>query len=101
MKLSKESQKIWAELTDKKIKTIGQKELLMVGLQARDRAAEASEILQKEGMITVTGKTQMPHCHPCIKIEKESQATMLKTFRALNLQFDSTANDEYFEAIKG
>ena len=99
MKLSKESQKIWTELTDKKFKTTGQKEFLRVGLQARDRATEAGEILKKEGMITKTGRSQMQHAHPAIKIEKEAWATVLKVFRALNLQYDSTEIDAIIDGM--
>ena len=97
MDLTKSSMHIWTEYADKIVKSPARKALLLVGLQALDRAAEAKEILKAEGLLTKTGRSQMPHCHPAAKIEQQSQATVLKIFQTLGLQYDSIWSGDIYD----
>ena len=97
MDLTKSSMHIWTEYADSIIKSPAKKALLRQALEARDRAIEAGKILKAEGIIFVTGKTKMPHCHPATKIEKESWSIVLKIFQTLKLQYDSTWSGDIYD----
>jgi len=97
MDLTKSSMHIWTEYADKIVKSPAKKALLRQALEARDRAIEAGKILKAEGIIVKTGRSQMPHAHPCVKTEKESWSTVLKVFQALGLQYDSTWSGDIYD----
>ncbi|MBC2716458.1 MAG: hypothetical protein HF978_14230 [Desulfobacteraceae bacterium] len=92
--LSERSKELWTEYAGKIIKSPGRLALFQTGLEALDRAAAARKILATEDMITVTGRSGVGHAHPALKIEKESQAIVLKVWKTLNLHLDYTWNNK-------
>jgi len=94
--LSKNSKVIWEEYADKIIKSPGGKAMLQTGLEALDRAEEARKTIEKEGMITETGKSGVKHVHPAIGIEKDSRSLALKIFKALFIHQDHIWSGKMF-----
>ncbi|WP_300461280.1 hypothetical protein [Desulfobacula sp.] len=70
--------------------------MLQSGLEALDRAEEARKIIEREGMITTTGKSGASHVHPAIGIEKDSRSLSLKIFKALNIHMDHIWDGKMF-----
>jgi len=94
--LSENSKEIWAEYADKIVKSPAGKAMLQTGLEALDRAEEARKIIEKEGMITKTGKSGVSHAHPAVRIEKDSRSLALKVFKALNIHMDHVWSNDIF-----
>jgi hypothetical protein len=62
--------------------------LVEQALRALDRADEAAAIVTAEGMV-VGGTGKMAHCHPLLRIEKESRSLFSKLWGLLNLHWDN------------
>ena len=94
--LSENSKVIWQEYADKIVKSPARKAMLQTGLEALDRAEEARQLIEKEGMITTTGKSGVSHKHPAVGIEKDSRSLALKVFKALNIHMDHVWDNSIF-----
>ncbi|ACN17850.1 hypothetical protein HRM2_48010 [Desulforapulum autotrophicum HRM2] len=86
--LSESAESIWLEYAGTIIKSPARLALFQSGLEAMDRAKQARQLVAKEGMIQKTERSGVSHAHPGLKIEKESQAAMLKAFKLLGIQHD-------------
>jgi len=86
--LSDNAKQIWNEYADVIVRSPGRKALFQTGLEALDRAEAARQIIEEEGMITITGKSGVAHAHPAIGIEKDSRSLALKVFKSLNIHMD-------------
>ncbi len=84
--LSEESKVIWSKLIDR-CKSAGRQALLQNALECLDRANEAKEIVQKEGMTQITESTKAIHLHPLLKVEKDNRALFAKIIGQLSLDW--------------
>jgi hypothetical protein len=69
------------------LRSPGQFTLFETGLAALDRANAAREIITQEGMTLKTDNAKIAHQHPAFLILKESENTVLKVWKALNLNW--------------
>jgi phage terminase small subunit len=79
---------LWAEYAGKSINSPAKLALFQAGLEALDRADQASMLVASEGLTTKTGKSGVVHKHPALSIEKEARAQFVKIWKALNLNYD-------------
>ncbi len=88
--LSKSGKALWKSLqAEFGIMDASGLEYLTAGCAHRDRMIEAREIIQKEGSI-VLDRFGQQRAHPACAVERDASASMLRCFRALNL--DTTPN---------
>ncbi len=81
--LSDGSRQLWRDvMASRPVRSPGRMALLEQALRARDRAAEAAEVIVREGLV-VAGK--IPHAHPAVKIEKDNRALFVQAWAKLGL----------------
>jgi phage terminase small subunit len=61
--------------------------LLEQGLECLDTMRKAQEILKKDGLISLD-KYGKATAHPCVAIERDAKASLLRFIRALNLDLE-------------
>jgi P27 family predicted phage terminase small subunit len=61
--------------------------LLLIAAESWDRALEAREALDKEGL-TFTDRFGAPHAHPAVKIERDARITFMRVLRELDLDIE-------------
>jgi len=87
--LSEASKEIWNRLFYK-IETPGRAILLQTALEAYDRALEARQVVDREGLTWESETSGAIHAHPAVKIEREYLAIVVKVFNQLRLNlYDS------------
>ena len=90
--LSEKSCRIWKELVPARGVSPGRLILLAVALRALDRADQAAEIVEREGMVTVTKTTGLSHAHPALKVERDARQQFLQAWSKLSLAWDVEAD---------
>ena len=85
--LSTRAKELWQQYAGPVLRSPGQLALFETGLAALDRADKAREIITQEGMTLTTDKAKIAHQHPAFLILKESENTLLKVWKALNLNW--------------
>lgn len=84
--LSEKSQRLWTEAMRSERKWTGpRREALFQALAALDRADQARETVDREGLTSVTESTKAVHVHPAAKVEREARAQALRGFETLGL----------------
>jgi hypothetical protein len=84
--LSEKSRRLWAEAMRSERKWTGpRREGLFQALAALDRADQARETVDREGLTSVTKSTGATHVHPAVKVEREARAQALRAFETLGL----------------
>jgi phage terminase small subunit len=83
--LSERAKTLWLAYAGPVLKSPGQLALFQSGLEALDRAAQARELIAKEGLTIATDRGKIAHQHPALNILKEAEATTLKVFKTLCL----------------
>ncbi len=88
--LSPSSRKLWRRIADDYFSGAGEDAALLVltaGMEARDRCAQAREIVDREGMVVPTG-TGSVKPHPAIHIERDARLQLIRAMRELGLDPD-------------
>ena len=96
--LSERSRELWSEVVAEKAATAGRRAQLLVGLEALDRAGQARERLNAEGLTTTTKSTGTIHVHPLVKVEKEAHAQFLLVCQTLGLGWERSGGDKLLDA---
>ncbi len=86
--LLRRSQKLWSEIVPRRARSPERLALLLVGLEALDRANTVKEILEAEGLTTKMKTTGAVHAHPLLKIEREGVQVFIKCWSQLGLGWD-------------
>jgi P27 family predicted phage terminase small subunit len=100
--LSAESRELWQEVVELMaahhsytgpVRVItpspGRLALLTIALEARDRAAQASRQIDKDGLTSKTETTGTIHAHPLLKVEKDSMALFQRCWSSLKLDWNN------------
>lgn len=85
--LSEASQTLWRAVVPSRALSPGRLALIETALQARDRAAEAREAIDQEGML-LAGAGKIRHANPLLKVEKDSLALFQRCWAQLGLHWD-------------
>lgn len=89
--LSTAAQQLWTRLRrEYELDDAAAEVLLLSALEARDRAAEARERIDKEGL-TVEDRFGQAKPHPLLAVERDSKSTMHAALRQLHLGPESVA----------
>src|SRR5262245_29842021 len=83
--LSNRAQELWRSLVPRRARSPERQALLEAALRALDRAAEAAEVVAREGMSFTTKKTGAVHMHPMLRVERENKGFFLSVWSALGL----------------
>ncbi len=67
--------------------------LLVTALEAWDRAQQAREAIDREGL-TVATRFGESKAHPLLAVERDARAAFLQAMRALHLDYEPVSNDE-------
>jgi P27 family predicted phage terminase small subunit len=76
---------IWAAVVSEYSGSLTSFAVLTSGLEAHQRAREAREIIDAEGM-TVTGRDGQSKAHPLCVVERDSRKAFQQTFRYLEVK---------------
>ena len=87
--LSPRSKELWRELGPAEAKTIQRRALFQSALEALDRADQARQLIEAEGMVSKTTTTGALHIHPATKLEREARAQFAKIWGMLRLTWNS------------
>ena len=89
--LSDKSKKIWKSVVPSDGKTLPRQTLILAALESLDRADAARAIIDKEGMLLLPGEGQrgIAHCHPLLKVEKDSRALFAKLWVQMHMQYEA------------
>ena len=77
--------KIWANVVAEYQGTLTSLSVLASGLEAHQRAREAREIIETEGMV-VTGRDGQSKAHPLCTVERDARKAFQQTFRYLGIK---------------
>lgn len=101
--LSEKSKSLWNDYISD-MRSPGRKALLLLGLEALDRAEQARLLVKKEGLTTITGKSGVAHSHPGLSIQKEANNQAIKIFKLLGMNYpgkwakvDPHSTDAFFK----
>jgi P27 family predicted phage terminase small subunit len=84
--LGEPERRIWKHvLADYQLSTETAIHVLCSALEAHQRAREAREAINRDGM-TVTGRDGQLRCHPLCAVERDSRAQWLAGVKALGLE---------------
>jgi phage terminase small subunit len=87
-----EAKRLWAQLREEyQLEDAAGLTYLTTGCRHFARMREAQKILKAEGL-TVKGRYGQSLPHPCVKVENDSSASMIKAFKALNLDLEPLQN---------
>jgi phage terminase small subunit len=87
--LSDRAKTLWhAVLAKKKAVSEGRLAMIQAALEALDRADQCRALIAEQGLTTVTKTTGAVHVNPLTKIERESRAMFLASWRIAGLSFD-------------
>jgi P27 family predicted phage terminase small subunit len=86
--LSNESKKLWKKVVTHQFSD-GRLILLEQALLTLDRANEAKEIVNSEGLITTTKRSGVVHVHPAVKVERENRQLFIKAWKEMGLSWNS------------
>jgi len=79
--LSWRSCRLWAHYAGEQ--EAGRLALLEEALRALDRAEQAREIVERDGLVLSGGK--MPHAHPAVRVEHQARAEFVRIWSHLGL----------------
>lgn len=85
--LSARSKKLWDELVPARAKSPERQALLQTALEALDRADQAREILDREGLTTKNETTGVVHVHPLVRAEKDARKLFVRIWDQLSLEW--------------
>jgi phage terminase small subunit len=83
--LSNRACKLWRSLVPRRARSPERLTLLETALRALDRADQAAQVLDQEGLTFSTQKTGAVHAHPLVKVEKEARSLFMSAWSALKL----------------
>ena len=87
--LSPAAQSLWRAVVPDRARSIGRLILLETALESYDRALEAAEAVDQDGLSFKTESTGAIHIHPALKAEKEFRAQFMRTWQELGFDFES------------
>lgn len=82
--LGEPERRIWANVLSEFSGTLTSFAVLASGLEAHQRAREAREIIESEGMV-VTGRDGQSKAHPLCTVERDARKAFQQTFRYLGI----------------
>jgi hypothetical protein len=82
--LTEESRTLWAKLLDSFALEDHERDMLRVTLEARDRANQARDLLDADGL-TYVNRFGDPHVRPEVKVEHDARRLYLAGMRQLSL----------------
>lgn len=85
--LGERSAALWRCLVPALVQAPQQLQMLLVALEALDRAEAARERIATDGMV-LTSKAGLAHVHPLIKVERDSQALFARCWSSLHLHLN-------------
>lgn len=85
--LSPTAAAVWAAATASKVRTTERLALLRLACESLDRADQARDLIDREGVCVKTG-TNMTRAHPALKVERDSRATAAKLLRQLGVDHE-------------
>lgn len=91
--LSAESRRLWKELHEEFSLDPAARDILQVYLESRDRREQARQLLKLDGLIQVDRFGQRK-AHPAVAIERDTSATMARTWRLLGFDLAQGPRDE-------
>ena len=91
--LSERSRELWRAIVPDRALSPGRVALLQAALEALDRADQAREILDREGLTITTKSTGMVHVHPLVKVERENRQLFIRAWDLLGLKWDGRIDD--------
>jgi P27 family predicted phage terminase small subunit len=77
--------KIWADVVSEYSGTLPSLSVLASGLEAHQRAREAGEKIENEGMVVV-GRDGQSKAHPLFTVERDARKAFQQTFRYLGIK---------------
>lgn len=84
--LSMEAKKIWGEITaEYDVDDAAGRRILMAALEARDRADQARQVIDHDGL-TIIGRDGQIKAHPLLTVERDARAAFLAGLKALQLE---------------
>jgi P27 family predicted phage terminase small subunit len=83
--LGEPERRIWANVISEFSGSLTAFAVLVSGLEAHQRAREARETIEEEGMVTV-GRDGQPRAHPLLTTERDARKAFQQTFRYLGIK---------------
>ena len=85
--LSDRAEQLWNAIVPRRARSTERLTLLQTALECLDRADEAKQILDAEGLTIKTLATGTIHVHPMLKVEQESRRQFVKIWDSMGLDF--------------
>lgn len=92
--LSPRAKTLWGELVPRRARSPERLALLQTALEALDRADQAKEQLDREGLTWTTKSSGAVHVHPLLKVEKDARGAFAQIWNRLGLFFDGASGFE-------
>lgn len=86
--LSPRSQELWAAFVPRRVRSAGRRVLLEQALSALDRADQARDAVNAQGLTTATKTTGAIHINPAAKLERESRQQFARIMADMHLGWD-------------
>ncbi len=88
--LSERSRTLWRAVV-KASTPLSRQASIESALRSLDTADAAANIVAEQGMVSINRDTNVPHCHPACKIEKDARAAFFREWNSLGLTLKSIA----------
>ena len=86
--LSDLSRGLWKKVVTRRFSE-GRLIMLEQALISLDRADQAREVIDREGLVSVTTRTGVSHLHPAAKLERENRQLFMKAWKGIGLHWNS------------
>ena len=84
--LERPERELWKQIISQyQIHDAGGKKILEIALFAHQRARQARELIDEEGMVFLD-RFQQKKCHPLCSVERDARAQFLSALKLLNLE---------------
>lgn len=90
---SERAKDLWSQLVPRRARSSERITLLQVALEALDRADQAREAINREGLTTTTKTTGAVHIHPLARVEREARQQFARIWAVLSLQWADDVDD--------
>ncbi len=85
--LSDRSKALWHEVVPRTAASPERLAVIQVALETLDRADQAREQLDREGLTFATETTGAVHVHPLVKVERDARSSFVRVWTSIGLDY--------------
>lgn len=85
--LSERAKALWHEVVPRTAESPERLAVIQLALETLDRADQACEQLDREGLTFTTESTGAVHVHPLVKVERDARTSFIRIWHSIGLDY--------------